>query len=83
MISPEAEIPYADFVIEAWIASGPASGGGSATAIPTIRPGVNLFASPRLGAPEDIAAMVASLFSDDGAYVNSQAILVDGGAHLT
>jgi NAD(P)-dependent dehydrogenase (short-subunit alcohol dehydrogenase family) len=39
--------------------------------------------SPRLGAPEDIAGMVAFLFSDDGAYVNGQTILVDGGAHLT
>jgi NAD(P)-dependent dehydrogenase (short-subunit alcohol dehydrogenase family) len=39
--------------------------------------------SPRLGVPEDIAAMVAFLFSDDGAYVNGQAILVDGGAHFT
>ena len=27
--------------------------------------------------------MVAFLFSDDGAYVNGQTILVDGGAHLT
>jgi NAD(P)-dependent dehydrogenase (short-subunit alcohol dehydrogenase family) len=83
VISPKAEIPYADFVLEAWIASDPASGGGSATAIPTIRPGLNLWASPRLGDPEDIAAMVAFLFSDDGAYVNGQTILVDGGAHLT
>lgn len=39
--------------------------------------------SPRLGAPEDIAAMVAFLFSDDGAYVNGQTILVDGGANFT
>ena len=39
--------------------------------------------SPRLGAPEDIAAMVAFLFSDGGAYVNGQTILVDGGANLT
>jgi NAD(P)-dependent dehydrogenase (short-subunit alcohol dehydrogenase family) len=39
--------------------------------------------SPRLGAPEDLAAMVAFLFSDDGAYVNGQTILVDGGANLT
>jgi NAD(P)-dependent dehydrogenase (short-subunit alcohol dehydrogenase family) len=39
--------------------------------------------SPRLGVPEDIAAMVAFLFSDDGAYVNGQTILVDGGANLT
>jgi len=39
--------------------------------------------SLRLGAPEDIAAMVAFLFSDDAAYINGQAILVDGGANLT
>ena len=39
--------------------------------------------SPRLGLPEDIAGMVAFLFSDDGAYVNGQTILVDGGANLT
>src|SRR5258706_1617233 len=39
--------------------------------------------SPRLGVPEDIAAMVAFLFSDDGAYVNGQTLLVDGCANLT
>ena len=39
--------------------------------------------STRLGVPEDIAAMVAFLFSDDAAYVNGQTILVDGGANLT
>jgi len=38
--------------------------------------------SPRLGTPEDIAAMVAFLFSDDSAFVNGQTILVDGGANL-
>jgi NAD(P)-dependent dehydrogenase (short-subunit alcohol dehydrogenase family) len=31
----------------------------------------------RLGVPEDIAAMVAFLLSDDAAYVNGQTILVD------
>jgi NAD(P)-dependent dehydrogenase (short-subunit alcohol dehydrogenase family) len=36
--------------------------------------------SPRLGRPEDIAAMVAFLLSDDGAWVNGQVISVDGGA---
>ena len=41
-----------------------------------------LVRSSRIGAPEDIAAMVAFLFSDD-AYINGQAILVDGGANLT
>ena len=39
--------------------------------------------STRLGVPEDIAGMVAFLFSDDAAYVNGQTILVDGGANLT
>lgn len=38
MISPEVEIPYADFVIESWIANDPGSGGRSDAAIPTIRP---------------------------------------------
>lgn len=38
MISPEAELPYADFVIESWIANDPASGGRSDAAIPSIRP---------------------------------------------
>ena len=39
--------------------------------------------SPRLGTPEDIAAMVAFLFSDDSAFVNGQTILVDGGSNIT
>jgi NAD(P)-dependent dehydrogenase (short-subunit alcohol dehydrogenase family) len=39
--------------------------------------------SHRLGVPEDLAAMVAFLFSDDGAYVTGQTILVDGGANFT
>ena len=38
MISPEAEIPYAHFVIESWIANHLASGGRSDAAIATIRP---------------------------------------------
>lgn len=37
------------------------------------------IASPRLGLPEDVAAAVAFLFSDDGAWVNGQVISVDGG----
>ena len=49
--------------------------------IPQSVPGVGAVAAPRR--PEDIAAMVAFLFSDDGAYVNGQTILVDGGANLT
>jgi NAD(P)-dependent dehydrogenase (short-subunit alcohol dehydrogenase family) len=36
--------------------------------------------SPRLGRPEDIAAMVAFLLSDDGAWVNGQVVSVDGGS---
>lgn len=39
--------------------------------------------APRLGIPEDFAAMVAFLFSDDAAYVNGQTIHLDGGADLT
>jgi NAD(P)-dependent dehydrogenase (short-subunit alcohol dehydrogenase family) len=35
--------------------------------------------SPRIGRPEDIAAVVAMLASDDGRYVNGQVISVDGG----
>jgi NAD(P)-dependent dehydrogenase (short-subunit alcohol dehydrogenase family) len=34
---------------------------------------------PRLGVPEDIAAVVAFLASDDARYVTGQAIVVDGG----
>jgi NAD(P)-dependent dehydrogenase (short-subunit alcohol dehydrogenase family) len=35
--------------------------------------------SPRIGRPEDIAAVVAMLASDDGQYINGQIISVDGG----
>lgn len=35
--------------------------------------------SHRLGTPEDVAAMVAMLVSDDGAWITGQAINVDGG----
>jgi NAD(P)-dependent dehydrogenase (short-subunit alcohol dehydrogenase family) len=35
--------------------------------------------SDRLGRPDDIAAMVTFLLSDDGAWVNGQSICVDGG----
>ena len=38
--------------------------------------------SPRLGQPEDIAAMVALLFSDDGEWINGQVVSVDGGVIL-
>jgi NAD(P)-dependent dehydrogenase (short-subunit alcohol dehydrogenase family) len=38
--------------------------------------------SPRLGAPEDIAAMVAFLASGDGEWINGQVFNVDGGAIL-
>ncbi|MCS5735080.1 SDR family NAD(P)-dependent oxidoreductase [Herbiconiux daphne] len=36
-------------------------------------------AAGRLGVPADIAGAVAFLFSDDGAYVNGQDLVVDGG----
>jgi NAD(P)-dependent dehydrogenase (short-subunit alcohol dehydrogenase family) len=38
--------------------------------------------STRLGKPEDIAAMVAYLASDDGQWINGQVIGVDGGTLL-
>jgi hypothetical protein len=48
VISPEVEIPYADFVIESWIAHDPASGGRSDAAIPTIRPAGEPLDEPTL-----------------------------------
>lgn len=38
--------------------------------------------SPRLGEPEDIAALVTLLLSADGAWINGQVISIDGGATL-
>jgi NAD(P)-dependent dehydrogenase (short-subunit alcohol dehydrogenase family) len=38
--------------------------------------------SPRIGKPEDIAALVAFLISDDGEWINGQVISVDGGMTL-
>lgn len=35
--------------------------------------------TPRLGEPDDLAAMVALLGSDDGRFINAQIIPVDGG----
>jgi len=43
---------------------------------------LGLGRSPRLGRPEDIAAMVALLFSDDGEWINGQVVSVDGGVTL-
>jgi len=41
---------------------------------------LRLGRSSRLGRPEDIAAMVAYLGSDDGEWINGQVMSVDGGA---
>lgn len=38
--------------------------------------------STRLGKPEDIAAMVALLLSDEGNWINGQVVSVDGGATM-
>ncbi|QFU90366.1 SDR family NAD(P)-dependent oxidoreductase [Amycolatopsis sp. YIM 10] len=40
-------------------------------------------AAGRLGTPEDVAAVVAFLASEDAAYVNGQDLLVDGGLITT
>jgi 3-oxoacyl-[acyl-carrier protein] reductase len=36
----------------------------------------------RLGAPEEIAAVVGFLAGDDGAYVTGETIQVNGGMHM-
>jgi NAD(P)-dependent dehydrogenase (short-subunit alcohol dehydrogenase family) len=38
--------------------------------------------TPRLGRPEDIAAMVAFLLSDDAGYISGQVFSVDGGQFI-
>jgi len=38
--------------------------------------------SHRLGEPADIAAAVAFLCSDDGAWINGQVLAVDGGVTM-
>ena len=43
---------------------------------------LQVIRSPRLGTPEDVAAMVAYLASNDGSWINGQIISVDGGAVL-
>jgi NAD(P)-dependent dehydrogenase (short-subunit alcohol dehydrogenase family) len=53
----------------------------------TIKPEFTAYAlgvgrSPRLGRPDDIAATVAFLMSDDGEWINGQVLSVDGGASL-
>ncbi|WP_157215420.1 SDR family NAD(P)-dependent oxidoreductase [Flavisphingomonas formosensis] len=37
---------------------------------------------PRLGGPEDIAALSALLMSDEGAYITGQVLSVDGGSSM-
>jgi NAD(P)-dependent dehydrogenase (short-subunit alcohol dehydrogenase family) len=41
---------------------------------------LNAVHSPRLGEPEDIAATVSFLLSDDAEYINGQSIFVNGGS---
>lgn len=43
---------------------------------------IRMTRSTRLGEPSDIAAMVAMLFSDDGDWINGQALSVDGGTTM-
>ena len=48
----------------------------------TLQSILSIIRSPRVGKPDDIAAMVAFLASDDGEYVNGQVIAVDGGSTM-
>jgi NAD(P)-dependent dehydrogenase (short-subunit alcohol dehydrogenase family) len=41
-----------------------------------------LGCAPRLGQPADIAAMVALLVSEEGAWITGQVISIDGGATM-
>jgi NAD(P)-dependent dehydrogenase (short-subunit alcohol dehydrogenase family) len=43
---------------------------------------LRLARSPRLGEPDDVAALVAFLFSDDAAWINGQVWSVDGGMSM-
>jgi NAD(P)-dependent dehydrogenase (short-subunit alcohol dehydrogenase family) len=43
---------------------------------------LNGVRSTRLGEPDDIAAAVAFLFSDDAKWINGQTLVVDGGVNL-
>ncbi|MDX1421796.1 MAG: SDR family oxidoreductase [Kiloniellales bacterium] len=36
----------------------------------------------RIGEPEEVAAAIRFLISDDGGYVNGQKLIVDGGSFL-
>ncbi|MDT0574575.1 SDR family oxidoreductase [Croceicoccus sp. F390] len=44
--------------------------------------GKRVVPSPRLGKPDDIAAMVALLASDDGEWINGQVYHVNGGGQM-
>ena len=36
----------------------------------------------RVGRPEEVAATIAFLLSDDGGYINGATIQIDGGKHM-
>ena len=48
----------------------------------TLAPILATIRSPRVGEPDDIAAMVAFLASDDGEWITGQVIAVDGGSTM-
>lgn len=43
---------------------------------------LNRIRGPRVGAPDDVAALVAFLISQDGEWINGQVINIDGGTVL-
>lgn len=60
----------------------PSPSGPNAPSDEAVQRILRLSRSPRLGTPDDIAAMVAFLVSDDGSWVNGQILAVDGGSTM-
>ncbi len=46
---------------------------------PNVRSGIEVIARTDVGQPEDVAAVVAFLASDDARFVQGASLLVDGG----
>ena len=80
MISPEAEIPYADFVIESWIANDPASGGRSDAAIDCRE--LLQRVAPAVRERRFETRLVLFVASDEASFSTGSEFIADGGALL-